>query len=124
MDILTRMDFAIKSIIILFMTVGLAIALYGAWEIMGTANFVKASPGRAKAKFVGYHREIVETRSVSPSSNWPGQQDFHDSSSIMSYPQFEYLTKDGEIRHVHESKIHYVSPKRYFPGDGLYGKSR
>jgi hypothetical protein len=43
----TRMAFAIKSILVLFMIIGVAIALYGAWEIMGTLNFVNASPGRA-----------------------------------------------------------------------------
>ena len=85
----TRMVFAIKNILGFFMIIGIAIALYGAWEIMETVNFVNASPGRAEAKFVGYNREIVETRSVSPSPTWPGQQDFHDSSSVMSYPQFE-----------------------------------
>jgi hypothetical protein len=85
----TRMVFAIKSILGFFMIIGIAIALYGAWEIMETVNFVNASPGRAEAKFVGYNREIIETRSVSPSPTWPGQQDFHDSSSVMSYPQFE-----------------------------------
>jgi hypothetical protein len=83
------MVFAIKSILGFFMIIGIAIALYGAWEIMETVNFVNASPGRVKAKFVGYNREIVETRSVSPSPTWPGRQDFHDSSSLMSYPQFE-----------------------------------
>ena len=96
------------------MIIGVAIALYGAWEIMGTLNFVNASPGQAKAKFVGYSREIVETRSVSPSPNWPGQQDFHDSSSIMSYPQFEYLTKDGQTQQVQESKIHLI--EHFKPG--------
>ena len=104
----TRMVFAIKIILGFFMVIGISIALYGAWEIIETVNFVKASPGRAKAKFVGYNQEIVETRSVSPSPTWPGQQDFHDSSSIMSYPQFEYRTKDGQIRQVQESKIHVV----------------
>ncbi len=102
----TRMVFIIKSILIFFMIFGIVITLYGAWEIMGTLNFVNASPGRAKAKFVGYHQEIVETRSSSPSPNWPGQVDFYDSTSIMSYPQFEYVTKDGQTQQVQESKIH------------------
>jgi hypothetical protein len=58
------MVFAIKSILSFFMIIGIAIALYGAWEIMETVNFVNAPPGRA-------------------------DQDFHDSSSVMSYPEFE-----------------------------------
>jgi len=110
----TRMAFAIKSILILFMIIGIAIVLYGAWEITGTLNFVNASPERAKAKFVGYNREIIQTRSVSPSPSWPGQQDFHDSSSVMSYPQFEYLTKDGQTQQVQESKIHVI--EHFKPG--------
>jgi len=85
----TRMVFAIKSILGFFMIIGIAIGLYGAWEIMETVNFVNVSPGRAEAKFVGYNREIIETRSASPSPTWPGRQDFHDSLSVMSYPQFE-----------------------------------
>ncbi len=100
------MVLVLKIIIISFMIIGIAVALYGAWEIVGTINFVNASPGRANAKFVGYHEEIVETRSSSPSPNWPGQVDFQDSTSIMSYPQFEYVTKDGQTRQVQESKIH------------------
>ncbi len=114
MTLLTRMAFVIKTILILFMTGGLAIALYGAWEIMETANFVKASPGRTKAKFIGYNREVVQTRTVSPSPNWEGQQDFHDSWSVMSYPQFEYRTKEGQSRQVQGSKIHLI--EHFKPG--------
>lgn len=96
----------LKIIFIAFMIFGAAVALYGAWEIMGTLNFVNASPGRSKATFLGYHQEIVKTRSSSPSPNWPGQVDFYDSESIMSYPMFEYMTKDGQTRQVLETKNH------------------
>lgn len=102
----TRMVLVIKIILTAFIIFGIAVALYGAWEIIGTLNFVNSSPGRVKAKFVGYYEEIVQTRSSSPSPNWPGQVDFYDSTSIMSYPQFEYVTKDGETRQVQEPKIH------------------
>ncbi len=112
----TRMVFVIKIILIAFMIIGIAITLYGAWEIIGTLNFVNASPGQTRGKFVGYNREVVQTRSrsSSPSPNWPGQVDFHDSTSIMSYAEFEYQTKDGQMRRIQESKIHVI--ERFKPG--------
>jgi len=98
----------LKCILGLFILTGIAIALYGLREVLGTKNFVETSSGRAKATFVGYDQEVVETRSVSPSPTQPGQQDFQDSSTMMSYPQFEYVTKDGEKRQVQESKAHVI----------------
>ncbi|OGP87197.1 MAG: hypothetical protein A2156_08075 [Deltaproteobacteria bacterium RBG_16_48_10] len=102
------MAIILKYILGLFILTGIAIALYGLWEVLGTKNFVETSSGRAKATFIGYDHEVVETRSLSPSSTQPGQYDFQDSSSIMSYPRFEYVTKDGEKRQVQESKPHVI----------------
>jgi hypothetical protein len=102
------MAFILKCIFGLFILTGIAIALYGLREVLGTKNFVETSLGRAKATFVGYDQEVIETRSVSPSPTQPGQQDFQDSSTMMSYPQFEYVTKDGEKRQVQESKAHVI----------------
>ena len=108
------MAFILKCIFGLFILTGIAIALYGLQEVLGTMTFVKNSPERAKATFIGYDREVVETTSTSPSPNWEFQQDFHESQSIMSYPCFEYQTKDGSRHQVRESKVHLI--EHFKPG--------
>jgi hypothetical protein len=111
------MAFVLKCIIGLFVLTGIAIAFYGLWEVLGTMAYVKNSPERAKATFIGYDREVVETTSTSPSPNWEFQQDFHKSQSIMSYPCFEYQAKDGSKHQVRESKAHLI--ERFKPGQEL-----
>jgi hypothetical protein len=108
------MAFILKCILGLFILTGVAIALYGLQQVLGTMTFVKNSPERAKATFIGYDREVVETTSTSPSPNWEFQQDFRKSQSIMSYPCFEYQTKDGSNRQVRESKVHLI--EHFKPG--------
>lgn len=83
------MAFILKCIFSVFILTGIAITLYGLWEIFGTITFVRNSPERVKATFIGYDQEVVETRSGSPSPTSPDRYDFQDSSSIMSYPIFE-----------------------------------
>lgn len=108
------MAFFLKCILGLFILIGIPITLYGLYQVLGTMTFVKNSPERVKATFVGYDREVVETTSTSPSPNWEFQQDFHESQSIMSYPCFEYQGKDGARRQVRESKAHLI--ERFKPG--------
>jgi hypothetical protein len=108
------MAFVLKCILGLFILTGIAIAFYGLQEVLGTMTYVKNSPERAKATFIGYDREVVETTSSSPSPNWPGQQDFQNSTSLMSYPCFEYQAKDGSKRQVREFKVHVI--ERFKPG--------
>ena len=108
------MAFVLKCILGLFVLTGIAIAIYGLWEVLGTMTYVKNSPERAKATFIGYDREVVETTSTSPSPNWEFQQDFKASQSVMSYPCFEYQTKDGSKHQVRESKVHLI--ERFNPG--------
>ncbi len=102
------MAFILKCILGLFVLTGIAIAFYGLREVLGTMTYVKNSPERAKATFIGYDREIVETTSTTPSPTWPGRYDSEKSQSIMSYPCFEYQTRDGARHQVRESKIHLI----------------
>jgi hypothetical protein len=108
------MAFVLKCILGLFILTGIAITLYGLHQVLGTMTFVKNSPERVKATFVGYDREIVETTSTVPSPTWPGQYDLQKSQSVMSYPCFEYQTKDGSKRRVRESKVHLI--EHFKPG--------
>lgn len=101
------MAVVIKCILGLFILVGIAIALYGLYQVLGTMVFVKDSPERVKATFVGYHREIVETTSTTPPTAWSNPST-EKSSSMMSYPCFEYRTRDGSLRQVSESKTHLI----------------
>jgi hypothetical protein len=108
------MAFILKCILGLFIFTGIAIALYGLQQVLGTMTYTKNSPERAKATFIGYDREVVETTSTSPSANWEFQQDFQKSTSVMSYPCFEYQAKDGSRHQVRESKVHLI--ERFKPG--------
>jgi len=94
------MAFILKCIFSAFILAGIAITLYGLWEIFGTITFVKNSPERVKATFIGYDQEVIESRSSSPSPTSPDRYDFQDSSSTMSYPMFEYVTKEGQKRQI------------------------
>jgi hypothetical protein len=96
----------------LFILAGIAISLYGCWEILGTVNFVRNCPERAKGIFTGYATEEVVSRSTSTSPS--GDLNFEDTTSYMSYPQFEFVGKDGLTQHVTESKNHIF--ERFKPG--------
>ncbi len=100
------MVFVVKGMVIVFMLIGIPIALYGAWEIWETMNFVNASPGRLKAKFVGYNREYHKYTNIQSASDITSS---HSTSySLASYPVFTYRTEDGSERLVRESKVHLV----------------
>ena len=98
----------LKCIVGLFILVGIAITLYGLYQVLETMTFVKNSPERVKATFVGYNREIVETTSTITSHSWPGQYGYEKSYTVMSYPCFEYRAKDGSLRRACETKVHLI----------------
>lgn len=100
------MVLVIKVLLIVFMLIGIPIALYGAWEIWGTMNFVNASPGRVKARFVGYDREYRQHTNIPSASDILSSS--ADSYSVASYPVFTYRTEDGSERLVREPKVHIV----------------
>ena len=98
----------LKIIFGLFILTGIALSLYGCREILGTMSLVKNATERTKGTFIGYDQEIVESRSSSPSPTQWGQVDFQDTTSIMSYPRFEFVGKDGQKKEVRESKHHLI----------------
>jgi hypothetical protein len=104
----------LKIIFGLFILFGIGISLYGCREILGTMSLVKNSMDRTKGTFIGYDHEIVESRSSSPSPTQWGQVDFQNTTSIMSYPRFEFVGKDGQKKEVRESKQHLI--ERFKPG--------
>ncbi len=108
---------AIKVILGLFMLSGLVISLYGFWEIVGTFSLVRNSAERTRGAFTGYDREVVESRSPSPSPADLERQDFQDTSSIMSYPVFEFVDKAGVRKEIRESKQHVI--ERFKPGQEI-----
>ena len=98
------MILVLKGFLGLFILIGIPLALYGAGEIWETVNFVKTSPARAKATFVGYHREFHQDRSL----GGVFETVFEDVLVTASYPQFVYRAEDGQMRQVCESKVHVV----------------
>jgi hypothetical protein len=104
----------LKCIFGLFILTGIAISLYGCREILGTMSLVKNATERTKGTFIGYDQEIVESRSSSPSPTQWGQVNFEDTQSVMSYPRFEFVGKDGQKKEVRESKQHVI--ERFKPG--------
>jgi hypothetical protein len=107
MEAIGSVALILKYILGFFILIGIATTLYGLYQVLGTMTFVKDSPERVQATFVGYHREVVETTSTSPSTDW-SHPSTEKSYSVMSYPCFEYRTKDGTLRQVCESKIHLI----------------
>ena len=96
----------LKGMLVVFMLIGVPMTLYGVWEIWKTMNFVDASSGRLKAKFVGYDREYHEHTNIPSASDITSS---HSTSySVASYPVFTYRTEDGSERLVRESKVHIV----------------
>ncbi len=102
----------LKIIFAAFVITGSAISYYGCREIMGTRNLVQNAPERVRGVFIGYCREEVVSRSST--TNHLGEIDFQDTTSYMSYPQFEFVTKDGSTMPVVESKHHVI--ERFKPG--------
>jgi hypothetical protein len=108
------MALTLKCFLGLFILMGIAVVLYALHQLWETSSFVKVAPGRGKATFVGYDQEAFKTSTSSPSpTNW-GQQDFHETRSVMSYPTYSYIAEDGLTRHVREPKAHIVEV--YKPG--------
>ncbi|MCU0575772.1 MAG: ankyrin repeat domain-containing protein [Desulfobacterota bacterium] len=102
----------LKCILAVFIVAGIMISFYGGWEILSTYHFVKNSPERTKGVFKGYHEEEVVSRSSS--TNQFGEVYFQDTTSYMSYPEFEFIGKDGQKKRVIESKHHIIA--RFKPG--------
>jgi hypothetical protein len=107
------MAFAFKIVLALLMAVGIAFALYGAWEISGTLISLRVSTGKAKGEFAGYHREYHEATST---TSMPGGSPRTEGTlSVASYPEFTYHAEDGSIRTVREPKVHVI--EIYQPGE-------
>jgi hypothetical protein len=105
---------AIKIILIVFMLIGVAFALYAAWEILQTMGCVNISTGIGTATFVGYYREYYETTSI---REMPGSGMLSTTTglSILSLPEFKYIAPDGRERIVREEKAHIW--ELYKPGE-------
>jgi len=89
-----------------FILAGIAFSFYALFLLWDTANFVKTSSGRVKGTFSGYEEEWFKTVSSSPSpTNW-GQQDFSETWSVMIYPVFSYVAKDGQTLQIREKRPH------------------
>jgi len=90
----------------IFILAGIAFSFYALFLLRDTANFVKTSSGHVKGTFAGYEEEWFKTTSSSPSpTNW-GQQDFSETWSVMIYPVFSYVAKDGQTLQILEKKPH------------------
>jgi len=98
---------AIKSALIIFILLGIALAAGGAWEIWNTMGMLTASTGKAKAQFAGYHRERSK---VAPGVSLRGS----GIPSISHYAEFNFRAKDGSTQTVREEKIHVF--EIYKPG--------
>lgn len=104
----STMTFALKCFLGLFIFFGIGVAIYALDELWQTSGFVKAAPEKAKAVFLGYDRELTKTTNSSPSPTNPGQQDFSESWSVMSYPVYSYIGADGRRREHREPKAHII----------------
>jgi hypothetical protein len=101
----------LKCFLGVFILAGIAISLYGAREILGTMSFVKNVVEHTTGTFIDYERE--DSAASTSSSSWD-QHDIHDSRVLMSFPQFEFVAKDGTKTQVRESKQHVI--ERFKPG--------
>ncbi len=100
----------LKGMLIIFMLAGIAGILYGVYEIWCTVGFVSSSTGKAKATFAGYHRELHKTTSIRPiSPSNPNMSSTTESHAVATYPEFVYLTEQGDEQVVRESKVHVFS---------------
>ena len=102
------MALPLKIVLGLFILIGLLTVSYSLLEIWHTRSIVQIATGTANAVFTAYDREWVKSISSTPSPADPGRYDFQESWSVMSYPQFEYRGKDGQLRIVRDPKIHVV----------------
>ena len=97
----------IKSVLVIFILLGIALAAGGAWEMWETSGLLTSSTGKAKAQFAGYHR----VRSmVAPGVSLRGS----GIPSISHYAEFTFRAKDGSIQTVREGKVHVF--EIYKPG--------
>jgi hypothetical protein len=94
----------LKIIFAAFVIAGIAISYYGCREILGTTSFLTNAPERVRGVFTGYCRSEVVSRSST--TNHLGEIDFYNTTSYMSYPEFEFVIRDGTTIRTVESKHH------------------
>lgn len=99
----------------IFILIGLAISSYGAREIVGTVFLVKDYQEHVKGVFTGYESKAVVTSNTG--KDLSGYRETGTTSSLMYYPQFEFITKDGVKHQVTESKSHIF--RLFKPGQEL-----
>src|SRR5664279_639113 len=97
---------AMKGVLLLFVLLGIAAVVYGAWQIRDTRALVASATGRTTAEFVGYFREYhrVPSGLSLKGSGVP---------SVASYPEFSYRAEVG-LRTVREARVHII--ERYEAG--------
>lgn len=103
-----------KGVLVVFVLIGIPIAIYGGWQVLGTMKFVGGSTGRSTAVFAGYYREKRLTRNTTSSKSLDRSYSLY---STASYPEFTYRTEDGGERKVRERKVHIVEV--YKEGDAV-----
>lgn len=108
------MAVVLKCILGLFILTGIAVSFYGCRELLATWSFVRNAEESSSGAFLGYVRQEVVSRSSSPSStNW-GEQNFTDTTSYMSYPEFEVQDREGRRVRIVGNKQHLI--ERFRPG--------
>ena len=98
---------AIKSMLFIFIILGISLTSGGVWEIWKTMGMLTASTGKAKAQFAGYHRERSK---VAPGVSLRGS----GIPSVAHYAEFTFRAEDGIMRTVREEKVHVL--EIYKPG--------
>jgi uncharacterized protein len=98
----------LKCIIVIFVLIGTAFSLYAARELFRTLSIDRNTTERVKGVFVGYNRHEVKTRRTG---------DIMATTSYMSYPQFEFTSKDGKKYQGTNPKHHLY--ERFTPGQEI-----
>lgn len=92
----------------IFVLMGAAFSAYAAKELFSSFSIDRKVKERVKGVFIGYSRHEVRTLRTG---------EILETASYMSYPQFEFVSKEGERIHTTEPKHHLF--ERFTPGQEI-----
>jgi hypothetical protein len=105
----------LKCFLGLFILFGIGVSIYGGLDLASMAFFARNNTERARGVFLGYAREYVASSSTSSSPNDWSRLDTAETTSFMSYPEFEFETGGGgKVRAVGRKQhiIEWFKPGR------------
>lgn len=104
----------LKCFLGVFILFGIGVSIYAGLDLASMVFFARNNTERARGVFLGYSQvQVVSSSTSSSPSDW-SRLDTSETTSYMSYPEFEFETADGHKVRAVGRKQHII--ERFSPG--------